>query len=486
MATLHAMPQISPARAPWASPSRHQSGSRLERRFLLWLFVVTAGALLLVQEGAITGYDGQTMYEVTKSMVERRDLAVAREWNTVPGRDGRYYGRHGIGLSIVGLLPYAAVHAVAGTGDRANALGEATVSATMPLIAAALVVAAYLLARRLGARAGPALLVAIGSVVGTFLLPYTKEFFSEPLAALGIVLAVERALARRPAAAGLATAVAVLARPQSLVFVPLLLLVVLRRQGARAALGAAAPVGASLVVTVAYNLARFGNPLHFGYQDQGFTTPFLEGTGGLLLDPAKSVLLFAPIVLLVPLALARLWRVDRDAFTLIAGNLAVTFVISATWMFWMGGWAWGPRLLIPGLVPAFAAVGPWLSSGLRRRLAAALLVLGFLVSVPAVVVSTQAQQLDTPPPKIGPGIVRQVELLGPIARHTVQDLYEPDSDGRNYLRYLSIWQVGAARVFGRVGLLLAVIGTLGLLAAVLWSGRRTVRAFREAAADADR
>jgi hypothetical protein len=482
--TLRVMALTSPvpARRP---PSRQEPRSTTERRLVLWLFVVTAGALLLVQEGAITGYDGQTMYEVTKSMVERRDVAVAREWNSLPGRDGRYYGRYGIGLSIVGLLPYAAVHAVAGTGDRADALGEAVVSATMPLIAAALVAAGYLLARRLGARAGPALLVAIGSVVGTFLLPYTKEFFSEPLAAFGIVLAVERVLARRPAA-GVGMAVAVLARPQSLVFVPLLLLVVLRRQGVRAVLGTAAPIGASVVLTLAYNLVRFGNPLHFGYQDQGFTTPFLEGAAGLLLDPAKSVLLFAPVVLLVPFALGRLWRADRDAFTLIAGNLAVTFVITATWFSWMGGWAWGPRLLIPGLVPAFAAVGPWLSSGFRRRLAVALLAVGFLVSVPAVVVSTQAQQLDTPPPEIGPEILRQAELLGPITRHTVQDLYEPDRDGRNYLRYLSVWQVGAARVFQRPGLLLAAVGTLGLLAVVLWSGRRTVRAFRETAADPDR
>jgi hypothetical protein len=473
-----------PARRP--PPYRQEPRSTVERRFVLWLFVVTAGALLLIQEGAITGYDGQTMYEVTKSMVERRDVAVAREWNALPGRDGHYYGRYGLGLSIVGLLPYAGVHAVAGTGDRADALGEAAVSATMPLIAAVLVVSTYLLARRLGAHAGPALLVAVGSVAGTFLLPYTKEFFSEPLAALGIVLAIERALARRPAAAGVAMAVAVLARPQSLVIVPLLLLVVLRRQGVRAVLGTAAPIGASVVLTVAYNLLRFGNPLHFGYQDQGFTTPFLEGAAGLLLDPAKSLLLFAPIVLLVPFALGRLWRADWDAFTLIAGNLAITFLISATWMFWTGGWAWGPRLLIPGLVPAFAAVGPWLSSGFRRRLAATLLAVGFLVSVPAVVVSTQAQQLDTPPPRIGPGILRQAELLGPITRHTVQDLYEPDPDGRNYLRYLSVWQVGAARVFQRPGLLLAVAGTLGLLAAVLWSGRQAVRAFREAAADLDR
>jgi hypothetical protein len=358
------------------------------------------------------------------------------------------------------------------------------VSAAMPLIAEALLVATYLLARRLGARAGPALLVAAGSVLGTFLLPYTKEFFSEPLAALGIVVAVERLLAGRPAAAGAGVAVAILARPQSLLFAPLLLAVLVRRQGVRAALGSVAPLGIGMAVTIGYNLARFGNPLDFGYQDQGFTTPFLEGATGLLLHPAKSLLLFAPLVLLVPFALVWLWRDDRDALVLIAGNLAITFVVTATWFSWMGGWAWGPRLLIPGLVPAFAAVGPWLSSRRRQQVAAMLLAVGFLVSAPALVVSTQAQQLDIPQPAVGPGIVRQVKLLGPITRHTVRDLYEPDPDGRNYLRYLSIWQVGAARVFQRPGLLLSLAGTLALLAAVLWSGRQAVRWFREAAGPA--
>src|SRR5215217_998669 len=145
---LQAMPQTSPAPVPLARPDR-EPRSPSERRFLLWLFLTTAGALLLVQEGAITGYDGQTMYEVTKAVVERGDLAVDREWNALPGSDGRFYGRYGIGMTIVGLIPYAAVHAVAGTGDRADALGEAVVSATMPLIAAGLVVATYLLARRL-------------------------------------------------------------------------------------------------------------------------------------------------------------------------------------------------------------------------------------------------------------------------------------------------------------------------------------------------
>jgi hypothetical protein len=451
--------------------------ARSERRLVAWLFVLTAVVLLLFQEGAVTGYDGRVMYEVTRSIVERHSVTVPHDWSPVQGRDGHYYGKYGIGLSLVGALPYAPIHAFAASIGRIDALGEAAVSATMPLITAALVAATYLLARRLGARAGPALLVAAGSVAGTFLLPYGKEFFSEPLTALGTVVAIERTLAGQPAAAGGGLAIAILARPQSLAFAPVLLLTVLRRDGIKGLLHALVPVSASLLVTLAYNLLRFGKPLSFGYGQEGFTTPFVKGAAGLLLDPTKSVLLFAPIVLLVPLALTRLWRTqrDRDAFTLITTNLAVTFVLTATWHSWMGGWSWGPRLLIPGLVPAFAAIGPWLNGRTRWAAAVALLAVGFVASAATLVVSTQAQQLDTPRPQIGPGIVRQAELVVPTVRHSASKLYQPDPDGRNYLRYLSLWQVGSARVFKRPGLALAVAGTSVLVGMVVWSASRLTR-----------
>ena len=49
------------------------------RRVALWLFVLVTAAFLLTQEGAITGYDGRTMYGVTESMIERGSIAVDPE-----------------------------------------------------------------------------------------------------------------------------------------------------------------------------------------------------------------------------------------------------------------------------------------------------------------------------------------------------------------------------------------------------------------------
>ena len=232
-------------------------------------------------------------------------------------------------------------------------------------------------------------------------------------------------------------------------------------------------------------MARFGHPLRFGYDDVGFTTPFLDGIVGLLFHPTKSLLLFAPISLIVPFALWHLWRVHRWAFLLIAGNFAVTFVTAAMWFAWHGGWCWGPRLLIPGLLPAIAAIGPWLDRPSRQRAATLLLVAGFAVSLPALFVSTQMQQLEAPPvsqeelwrghymatqPLRSPWPLRQAALVIPTARYSVAHAYERQSDGRNYLRYLSLWQFGAIRVLGRIGLIasLTVTALLMFVAVIGW------------------
>ena len=50
-----------------------------------------------------------------------------------------------------------------------------------------------------------------------------------------------------------------------------------------------------------------GSVLKTGYGSEGFTTPFFHGAAQLLFSPEKSVLLFAPIVILVVLGSIRLW-----------------------------------------------------------------------------------------------------------------------------------------------------------------------------------
>ena len=466
-------------------------GQLAHRRAAVWLFVVVTAAFLLVQEGAITGYDGRTMYAVTESMIERGSLAVDPELNTLPGRDGLEYSRYGLGLSLVAAVPYLVVRPVAVLAEEPGPILEAAAASTMALVIGALAVALYLLGRRLGARIPAATLVAVGAVAGTFALPYGKEFFSEPLAALALVVTVERLLARRPAWAGLALGLAVLTRPQNLLFVPVAAAVAWRTQGLRAVLRLGLGLLPGFTLTLSYNWLRFGNPLKLGYEDVGMTTPFFEGAAGLLGDPLKSVIIFAPIVLLLPAALAKAWRENRAAATLVTAHAAITFVLTATWFAWHGGWSWGPRFLLPAVVVVVALIGPWMTTVRRTRAVVLLFAAGLLISLPAVLVSTQRQQLETPPvppeahyldtqPLASPSIVRQAELVVPVARYSVEHRYDGADDGRNYQRYLSLWQFGAMRELGRAGLVIGVVGTSVLLMAIALAGRRLLAALRAA------
>jgi hypothetical protein len=95
-------------------------------------------------------------------------------------------------------------------------------------------------------------------------------------------------------------------------------------------------------------------------------------------------------------------------------------------------------------------------------------------------VSTQIQQLDVPPPAGGvwppdlglPKIARQAELVPVTAAYTLRHLYERKTDGRNYLRYLTLWQIGLTRVFGRTGLIVAMSASVVLALLVMWSAWR--------------
>jgi hypothetical protein len=105
---------------------------------------------------------------------------------------------------------------------------------------------------------------------------------------------------------------------------------------------------------------------------------------------------------------------------------------------------------------------------------AALFVLGFAVSFAAVLVPTQAQQLDPQGHHEGPRVLRQYELIEPTARYTGEHLYEKAAAGNgSHRRYLSLWQANTARVLGRAGLVAALLVTLVLAAVGAWALQAT-------------
>ena len=243
------------------------------------------------------------------------------------GRGGHYFAKYGIGLSLL-AVPFVALGDLVSViaGDQAKLEGFFAAS-LIPLIMGFLAASLFRTTRTLGAGFRWATVIAVGSAFGTYALPYGKDFFAEPLTTLAIVLSIEFLINGRYEPAD-ALAAAVTTRPESVVLVAILPLIVWAFRGFRKAFvyGAVAAIGA--VVDAVYDQYRFGSVLKTGYGSEGFTTPFIHGAAELLFSPEKSVLLFAPIVILVVLGSIRLWTAgNRFVVVLTLTNLFVFFVL---------------------------------------------------------------------------------------------------------------------------------------------------------------
>jgi hypothetical protein len=465
--------------------------TREDRQVAVRLGGAVALLLLLLGQAQVTVLDGSSMLAVAQSIVHHGSLSVPAPLG-VPGHDGLSYSKYGLLLPLLCVIPVIVAQPLGALTGRLDLWEAALAASIMPLVAGALAAALYLLGRRLsldrpnlaatfgGSKLGStrpaAALVAAGIVLGTYLLPYGRDFFTEPLVALGLVAMVERALAGRELQAGAALAFAVLARPQSAVFVVALFGFLLARGGgAKAILRTAPPLAVAAAVTAAYNLHRFADPLDFGYNppaDPGFTTPLLDGAAGLLFSPEKSLFLFAPAIVLVPFAVVALWRRQRAAVALALALFAATFVLAATWHSWQGGWSWGPRLVIPGVAVVLVLLAPWIADNTTRmRIATALFAVGFVVSLPAVLAPVGTQLLGRIAGADGPQIVHQYRALPQLTRRSIRTHHDRAARHDDQRRYLANWQVGIVRQVGVAGIVPALLGTLAGSFALWWLAR---------------
>ena len=210
--------------------------------------------------------------------------------------------------------------------------------------------------------------------------------------------------------AGLCLGIAVLVKPANAIYVPIPVLYLIwdiawpARHAPAAAAGRRAlgwHLGAGLVLfglgllpglvlTLAYNSLRYGNPFVFGYEGEGFTTPLATGLYGLLVSSGKGIVWFAPPVLLTPFALIALWRSGkrqrRAEVVAISAQATIVLVFHALWSSWEGNIAWGPRLILP-LVPLLLWPVAALAAGRPARRAWWLLgAAGLLVNIPGALI----------------------------------------------------------------------------------------------------
>ena len=421
-----------------------------------WLFAAFACFYALGSGGHISTPDGTIMMRVTGSIVDRAvlDIEELTSWRKFGGKhvvdrrtgEKRFYAKYGVGLSIAAAPAYAIGRLLlplardaernlfeigferAYRGDPKAArwklhlsepgnyrflwydgtsrenfdevfLGFCT-SLTNALIAAAIVAGVYLICRQLDYSARTAILVAVLAGVATPLWHYSKTFFSEPLAALGMTYCFYFLIrGARPDAsrwywtlAGAMFGVAVVTKLFHVVLFAAVASLLVgywprlpRREAVLRTAGCVGSIIVALVLVGWYNFVRFGNPLEAGYGDEArvWTSPALQGLAGLLISPGRGLVIYCPLVIVSAMGAKRF--ADRFRLELLFILLCVFWLAAAysKWHMWHGGWCWGPRFLVPILPLLVIPVAAVIQSPPRRP--AEQLVLGLLLGFSFVV-----------------------------------------------------------------------------------------------------
>jgi hypothetical protein len=207
------------------------------------------------------------------------------------------------------------------------------------------------------------------------LWPYGTSLYSEAWLAAAFVWAAAFLLEARNdvpsarwrvVAAATLLAVAGLAKPTALVIAPGFVVATLLdtrvtfRPRWRASVVLAAGIALAAVVQVGWNLHRFGRPLDFGYNLAGMilqpparSFSLADVPRGLfvqLLTPGKSLFVWAPIVIVTLLTVREWASRERGLAAGLLTGTALALVFYAAFLYPDGGYAHGPRHLLP-LVP---------------------------------------------------------------------------------------------------------------------------------------
>lgn len=246
-----------------------------------------------------------------------------------------------------------------------------------PLVTALTGALVYAGIRLFGYSQATGLLGGLTFGLATLAWPYAGMLFSQPLAGLGLLIALigtvvarERGSWRAALIAGLGLGAGGASSSTPWITAPLYFLYLIPwelfgkaswKEIARRTLPLfiAFGVGASVfgVSQLIYNAARFGSPASTGH-DQNRTQDirlmyFGQGGFGQALSTVRGLIWFAPFSLLIPVSVWLGWRARSRWVWLALAQSLLVWVFTSSHYSWWGGHAWGPRYLLTAM-PIFA------------------------------------------------------------------------------------------------------------------------------------
>ncbi|MGQ0720566.1 MAG: hypothetical protein ACT4PE_03205 [Candidatus Eiseniibacteriota bacterium] len=361
-----------------------------------------------------------TRFDLARSLVERGSVRIDEYHGNTGDKamvDGGYYSDKAPLPSLLGAAGVAGAHALRSVTGRpvSDAVWLTLAGGLAALAASGLVtalggVAFHLALRDRGLSFRRAWSATFLVFLGTTLLPYATLLQGHAPAAAWLFLFFHVAFPARatpgPGRCAVAGAIASAAfATEYLTPPPLAVLAgisLLSRPGGRLARAAAFALGAlpGLLLLGTYHQAAFGSPLDVGYRHEvlpvfqesmgtgllGVRAPAPRVAAELLFGPYRGLFFASPVLLLAVSGLARLLR-DRERRAEAAAAVLIFvyyLVVNAGYSTWHGGWAVGPR----HLVPAIPFLGLGVAAELGRRRGA--FVLG-AVSVVLMLAATSVQ-----------------------------------------------------------------------------------------------
>lgn len=312
-----------------------------------------------------------------------------------------------------------------GTGLLEQKVRFAIAQAALTLVASALPTALmgalmYRLLARFTRRPWPRVGVVLGYGLLTPAFAYAGGFYGHQLSAAclfgAFYLTFVRARSltvRSLLAIGLLLGYSVITEYPSILIVSILFLYTVHRlRDWRRVVWVVLPGALIAVVWMIYNNAVFGSPLELGYSyselwtDQhhiGFislTWPHWEAIWGITFSPFRGLFVLSPLLLLAVPGLVLWWRSGehRPEFWVALTSTLAMFLFNASSVMWWGGFAVGPRYLLPMLpFMALPIVFVFREPGNRKwvRMLCAFLFAWSLVATWGLALAGQAYPSDT-------------------------------------------------------------------------------------------
>ena len=332
---------------------------------LQYFFLSLCFFLIFVPMGNLpsdTEYSVETALSMSKGTISIAPTPALPDLKA--GRNGHYYSKFGIGYAAL-FIPAALATRLSGhfLPVSQNYLLHIFSCFTNTIVASLIIVLFVRLFLILGYTRKVIFFTVLLIATGSILLPYSKINHSEiPTAALLLLFLIKLHSCKKLSfnnglLFGIIGSALLLLRIGNIVYSLCIFaygfyLILRGKFSKQGALSLFLLPLLTLVFFIALNIYRFGNPFNTGYGSEQhlFTTPLIRGLSGLLLSPSRSLFLFSPLIILalwsIRSAASRFPKITFIIAAMSAGNL----IFYARWHDWHGGWAWGPRLIVPSIL----------------------------------------------------------------------------------------------------------------------------------------